>query len=952
MNVRSLCAATRLLDLELLCATEDIDVLCVTETWLSSSSAAALLNLPGFQPPVRCDRSNLRGGGVAVYVRCGLPAVQVDFHSQLEAVCIQLRLPRRRTVYIVTVYRPPRGPLTVPEFVSFLESSLESLHRSSTSTVCLVGDFNAKSSLWWSGQSTNEPGEQLFNFAVANGFAQIIEGPTRDVGGPTAAQLDLMFIDNVELVDSFAVLSPVADHCPTVMHLCLSRRREPTVQYTLRNFELGDLPGLVAFLHDVDWSPVYSALDPEVALGKWYDIFLSAVSSFVPETTVTSRPNNKPWYSSHLHRLRRQRDRLFNRCKGLSSEHRVSALYRKVRNWYVSELRHAERVYYQHMCCQLSQCELRKHPRRWWSAAKAACGLQSRDRIPPLKDNGVIHLSAGDKASCLNAAFASQCSASPATSKPDLEDQSTAMFSFVPVEITAVLEHLSVLPLCKAPGLDGICHRLLKGCADSIAAPLCHVFNLSLSQGRFPSVWKRAVITPIYKGKADRCDAKSYRLIALLSTVSKLLEAFVRKQLLHHCLANNIIPDEQYGFLPKRSVVWQLLAVLDEWEKAFDEGRHVHACFLDIAKAFDRVDHGLLLHKLASMGVNGAELAWFESYLCGRSICTAVDGVRSSMSPISSGVPQGSVLGPLLFVLYFADLPAVVKTKCALFADDSLVYDTNCSGDSLAPCCQLQDDLNEVQSWADTWASKFNAEKSAHVRFSKRQLASESPQLCLSSAAIPAKDSVKHLGVCLTSSLWWSAHVKMVMQQTSCKMSALKRLAYRVVGSNDFIKQLYLVVVRPTLEHACAAWSNCLKADSMALERVQLSVARAVLRLPRRVYSNNFVLGSIGWPTLAWRRRRFQLLLLWRLYHGQGPPCLQDSLPPPAIARCPYSFRNPLSLAFPSCSSVRRLKSFLPASVSLWNTLPPAITSAASSSSFLRHLDAHFSSDKFSLGLP
>lgn len=126
VNVRSLCAATRLLDLELLCATEDIDVLCVTETWLSSSSAAALLNLPGFQPPVRCDRSNLRGGGVAVYVRCGLPAVQVDFHSQLEAVCIQLRLPRRRTVYIVTVYRPPRGPLTVPEFVSFLESSLES----------------------------------------------------------------------------------------------------------------------------------------------------------------------------------------------------------------------------------------------------------------------------------------------------------------------------------------------------------------------------------------------------------------------------------------------------------------------------------------------------------------------------------------------------------------------------------------------------------------------------------------------------------------------------------------------------------------------------------------------------------------------------------------------------------------------------------------------------------
>ena len=205
-----------------------------------------------------------------------------------------------------------------------------------------MGDFNAKSSSWWGGQSSNEPGEYLFNFAVAHGFAQVIEGPTRDVNGPAAAQLDLMFIDNVELFESSDILSPVADHCPTLMYLRLSRKREPLRQHSFRDFDQSDLLGMAAYLQDVDWSLVYSSNNVEDALDHWYDTFLSAANRFVPKITVTTRANNKPWYSSHLHHLQRQRDRLFRRCKGLHSEHCLSVLYRKIRNWYVSKLRLVE----------------------------------------------------------------------------------------------------------------------------------------------------------------------------------------------------------------------------------------------------------------------------------------------------------------------------------------------------------------------------------------------------------------------------------------------------------------------------------------------------------------------------------------------------------------------------------------------------------------------------------
>ena len=238
--------------------------------------------------------------------------------------------------------------------------------------------------------------------------------------------------------------------------------------------------------------------------------------------------------------------------------------------------------------------------------------------------------------------------------------------------------------------MEGVSNRLLRSCASALAEPLCHIFNLSLVKSVFPLSWKSTVVQPIYKQKGDRSVPTNYRPIALLPCVSKVLEGFVRKQLLSYCLENDLIPDEQYGFLPKRSTTWPLLAVLDQWEKALDEGHFVHACFLDVAKAFDRVDHDLLLSRLSSLGVQKSELAWFASYLQHRNISTTVDGVLSSPLPITSGVPQGSVLGPLLFILFFRDLPATVSSDCALFADDTLVYNTSCKGDGSPWCCNLQ----------------------------------------------------------------------------------------------------------------------------------------------------------------------------------------------------------------------------------------------------------------------
>ncbi len=960
VNVRSLLAATRLLDLEILCANNDIDILCLTETWLSSSNAkpgCSNLNLPGFQPPIRCDRVHKRGGGVAVYVRRGLTATPVSFPDILEAVCLKVLLPQRKFLHVVAIYRPPKGNVSPAEFVSYLESAVDSIKNSANSTICIVGDFNAKHSIWWDGQASNEPGELLFNYAMTNGFAQVIEGPTRDPNGPAAAQLDLMFINNVDLLRSFNVLSEVADHCPTVLTISVNRHRGKCRYRESFDFNNANLPDLAKFLQDVDWSPVLSSEQAEDALDSWYRIFFSAVHHFVPQRRTAVHPNNKPWYSSFLHRLRRHRDRLFNRSRGLPSDHQLNIAYRKVRNWYVAELRYAERTYYVNLGRHLSDRLSMRDSHRWWAAAKSACGLKANVGIPPLQENGRTHVSAHDKAATLNRLFADQCSAPTAsTPLPDVSGAVVPAFEFDCISVSEVSAHLQHLNVWKATGLDRVCHRLLKACARGIATPLCHIVNLSLSSGSFPSAWKRAVIKPLFKNKNNRSDPKSYRPVALLSCLSKVVESFVRKQLLRHCFSHSLIPDEQFGFMPKRSVVWQLLAVLDDWDQALDRGDRVHACFLDVSKAFDRVDHGLLLLKLSSIGLKGTELAWFESYLRDRSICTEVDGSFSDFQPISSGVPQGSVLGPLLFIIYFNDLPSAASSSCscALFADDTLLYDPRCKATASPSCCQLQKGLSQVETWACNWATTFNASKSAHILRSnctrKRQDNHAGP-LFMNDQPIPAMHCVKHLGLVVSAAPDWSEHVKSILQRVNYRVYTLKRLAHRC-ESRFFVKRMFESLVRPILEFASPVWDSCRRSDQVVLERVQLSVARAVLRQSRISFSNRKVLQDIGWPTLAWRRRRYKLLLLWRLLHGDGPPSLCKAVPPLVSSRASYSFRNRNTVSFPCCSTVRRLKSFLPSAILLWNSLPSSITEAISSPSFISKLDLHFSADKFSFGLP
>lgn len=636
-----------------------------------------------------------------MYVRKGLNAVPVPLEGQMEAICVELHLPSRKNVYVLAVYRAPSGGASLPDFVSDLDSVLANLNLISPKHLtCVVGDFNAKSSTWWSGQSSNDSGTALSALMVDYGLVQLVEGPTRSSTESSASQLDLMFANDLSVVESCSVLPPVADHCPTILQFRVNFIIRSRQCRKLWDYKNADFAGLNNFLTSVDWSTVCESADASHALSLWENIVLSSLEAFIPRKIHSPQPQNKPWYSSYLCRLRRQRSRLFHRSKSLDKNHHLSIAYRKIRNLYVAELRSAERSFYVKQGAFLSSNKLMRDSHRWWKTAKSACGMNSSDTIPPLSWRGKIQVRARDKAECLNSIFAVQCSAPPSASGSRSVKASTVEqnFSFDHISSSAVYKRLSALNVWKASGLDGIGNRLLRECASAFAFPLAHIFNCSIKSGLYPSQWKRGVVKPLYKHKGDRSNPSFYRPVVLLPCVSKVFEGHVREQLQAHCLKAHAIPDEQFGFLPKRSTVWQLLSVLDDWERDLDDGSCVHACFLDMAKAFDRVDHLLLLQKLESVGVHAINLSWFRSYLSQRSICTDVDGHHSSFRSISSGVPQGSVLGPLLFILFYRDLPCVISAPSAMFADDTLLYD-RCSGaDKSQPCCRLQKDLTNLST--------------------------------------------------------------------------------------------------------------------------------------------------------------------------------------------------------------------------------------------------------------
>ena len=267
----------------------------------------------------------------------------------------------------------------------------------------------------------------------------------------------------------------------------------------------------------------------------------------------------------------------------------------------------------------------------------------------------------------------------------------------------------------KSPGMDKLSPKYIKELSSSLLTPLQHIFALSLLTGKVPTDWKKAQISAIYK-KGGTTLAGNYRPVSLTSIISKVMETLVRNHIMNYMFDNSLFSNKQFGFLPGRSTVLQLLNVLDEWTQAIDSGNFIDCIYMDYQKAFDKVPHMRLLNKLNAYHFHNSIINWAGNFLSDRTQQVKVNNKTSDWAKVTSGIPQGSVLGPMLFVIFINDMPQSVNSNIYLFADDTKIFKPITGPDSII---DLQRDLTYLENWSDTWLLKCHPSKCKHMQISK-----------------------------------------------------------------------------------------------------------------------------------------------------------------------------------------------------------------------------------------
>ena len=424
----------------------------------------------------------------------------------------------------------------------------------------------------------------------------------------------------------------------------------------------------------------------------------------------------------------------------------------------------------------------------------------------------------------------------------------------------------------KACGPDNITSFLLKNAADYISIPLCHLFNKSLSTGTLPFDWVSGNIVPIHK-RNDKHNPSNYRPISLTSVVIKVFECILHRHLVSALERHQLLSPSQSGFRNKRSTVTLLTEAVDDLSQCLEQRNTVHCLLLDFAKAFDSVPHERLLlinNKLSSLGIHGKVLSWLRFFLTKRKQRVVINGTFSDWAIVTSGVPQGTVFGPLLFLIYVNDLASVVKhSTVKMFADDVLLY---APANTLKECSSLQNDLTAISSWASCWQLKLNPTKCEALMITNKRKPIPFTY-SINHQPISWSNPVKYLGVQVDSKLNWSKHCKYVVSKGTKSLNYLRRSMF---GCSRAAKcAAYKAIIQPTLEYAAVVWNPHNLGDIQLLESLQKRAARWICgsrwspSTSSWTISSNDCCSQLHLPSLQSRQSFLLVSFLNDIYHQQ-----------------------------------------------------------------------------------
>ena len=822
---------------EFLLAELDLNFSCivVSETWFSENEYLNKFFIKGYN--LFCSsRPQGGGGGVCIYVADKYEAAVEDMRlAGAEAVLVRISCSGRPVCSVLPVYRAPSG--SPAAFLADWEARLPSLPTNSVVVGDLNFDLNSKNSL--DNNSLN-----YLRIMSSNGFFNIIDSPTR-YGDTKISLLDHIFVNNLSnsMLSCTIDTDLIADHLPIAGFVKFRNPASHNVNANLKaKITKLDRILLTEKIADPEcWSSVLGCNEANSAFQLFTETFQQKLTeASMTKTRKASKKHTfkQPWMSHAITKKIEQREKFRKLCNTYPFDKKIERKYKHFRNSVKNDISKAKKAYYQ---AEFEQCKTNSNE-KWKFLNKVLNKNKTIDPIPSFLDNNNEKTSSVPEMADIFNSFFTKIGEGlaeklpPSTTNFDFcleHDEQIPEFKFSEISSETILEIINKANGKKAAGNDKISMCIIKENKNILAPILTHLINVMIRNCTFPSNQKVARVKPLHK-KGSKADPNNYRPISILTSVSKICEKVLAMQLRQHFEANKLFYENQYGFREKKNTSLAISKLMENLYESFNNSEIKQGVFIDFSEAFDTINHDILIKKLSYYNFTSNAVKLMQSYLTGRSQFVKLGDHSSSLRDIKIGVPQGSVLGPILFLIFINDLiKSAPQLEYILFADDTNIF---CSKPEI-----LKDNLKKVEEWCLANRLILNSTKTYQVIFKAPNKVIENPDiynLSLNASQISTIPSTKFLGVHIDNNITFKIHIAQICKTLNYILLIMRSV--RQYLDVTTMKNLYYTFFYPHIIYGIEFWGHAAQSELNQILLLQKTALRIILNIKPRGHVSSY----------------------------------------------------------------------------------------------------------------